>query len=180
MSPEVLAKKIEKWADQGLDYTLVASTRAALEQDLVESRGRIHSRSGALARSMRITEPSATRTRRKGYFTVGLSAGSRAKANPIPYAYVLQYGHTYQGATKTRPHWIPKQTAGGMIMGAIHQATGLGDGAKGIRLPGGAIRRAVWHPGSRLVKQEYARVNQARARFSIDHGIAKSAAKDLA
>ena len=140
VSPEVMASRIEKWAEQGLDYSLVQGAQAAMEMDRAESISRIHSKSGTLASTVRVTTPSATRTRRKGYFTISLAAGSKSKTNPVAYAGVLQEGKTYRGATKTKGHWIPRQALSGRLMGGLSIALGAG---RGVKLPGGAVRHAV-------------------------------------
>lgn len=173
---EQLAKRYDKWYDQGLDYALVEGAQAAMELDRAESIARIHSRSGTLASTVRVTTPSATRTRRKGYFTISLAAGSKSKTKPVAYAGVLQEGKTYGGATKTKGHWIPRQAIGGRLFGSLLVAVGAGHG---VKLPSGAVRHAVWHPGSRLVKQEYLRISEPRAKVKIDAAVQKSATTEL-
>lgn len=176
LSPEALAKRFDKWAEQGLDYALVVGAQSAMELDRAESIARIHSKSGTLASTVRLTTPSATRTRRKGYFTISLAAGSKSKTKPVAYAGVLQEGKTFGGATRTKGHWIPRQPIGGRLFGGLLVAVGAGHG---VKLPGGAVRRAVWHPGSRLVKQEYLRINEGRAKVKIDASIQKNANTEI-
>ncbi len=154
MSPSKYARKLEQWAAVGVHYDIIVAARAALEDDRRESVGRVPKKSGRLAGTIRVSEPSAARFKRKGYFAAHLSAGSRAKGDPVKYALVLQTGKTYAGASRSVPHDIPG----------------------GVKLPDGSMRHAVHHPGGRFVAHHYLRVEESRAARYIDTAITKSAA----
>ena len=165
VSPETMAKRIQQWADKGLDYSMVVSAKAAMANDVTESQARIKSRTGRLAATVRLTEPSATRTARKGFFSVNLAAGSKAKGNPVIYASVLQLGKVGgpNGRSRTVAHVITAKS-GRLAFSA---------GGSSI------VRTQVMHPGSQFPAQEYLRIQADRVTRTIDVGINKSAADEL-
>jgi hypothetical protein len=166
VSPEVMAKRIQKWADKGLDYAMVTKAKDALALDVVESRLRIRSKTGRLAKTVRLTEPSATLTARRGFFRINLAAGSKAKGSPVRYASVLQLGRVGGPFGVRRSH--------------VHFITAKRGSAIAFQLNGQRrVFEQVVHPGSRFPAQEYLRINPERASRTIEAGVQKSAEKEL-
>lgn len=163
-----MARRIKNWADKGLDYALVLAAKSALAEDLAAARSRVPVKSGRLRDTIRITEPSAARTARKGFFRVSLAAGSNARGSATPQAQVLQTGQTYgTGARRSRPHVIGLKYVNG-------------DHSARLKLADGSYRGVVFHPGSPWRKVEYLRVDEARVpqRIVTDAAQATQAALD--
>jgi len=158
-TPASLARKIEKWAGAGFDYTTVIVLKAALEPDRRESAGRIHSRSGNLAKSVRVIEPTLPGVvRRGGVISSGLSAGSRSKSNPINYAGIIQNGG------RVKPHAI--------------RATGHRLAFPGIK--GEVVIPEVNHPGATIRAQNYLQVKEPRLGPALDAGYQDSINREIA
>jgi len=151
LTPAELAGKLDKWEAAGFPRSQTAGALRALEQDLSEAQGRVPKRSGKLAKTLRIINPSMTRAQKKGVLRFGLAAGSRSKTDPVRYARVLQEGG------KTRPHPIPK---------ARPDDTGK---RLSMTVGGNRIARArVQHPGSTFRALEYLKVNEDRLAGRIE------------
>ena len=102
LTPRQLAAQIEKWAAVGIDFALVQSAAAALEEDRRESAARAPRRSGRLASTIRVVRPSSTRAGRTGILRLSLTAGSGSsnRGKRVEYASVLQTGQVFGGIEK--------------------------------------------------------------------------------
>ena len=185
-----LAKKFEKWAASGLDYTLVVGTRAGLEMDRRDSSGRAPRVSGRLAGTIRVVEPRIAAAVKRGFIRVNLVAGSKSKANPVPYASVLQKGLVgYPPKDRTKPHPILAQTRGQVgewvaTFGGRSARFRSFTRASGKMLRFQAGGRTVFagkvqHPGSRFRAREYMRVNEQRVQGAIDAAVQVGIDRDI-
>ena len=174
-----LARKVDRWAAAGFDYALVVGARAGLEQDRSESAARAPRRVGRLAGTIRVIQPKLATAAKKGFVRLALAAGSKSKANPVPYASVLQKGLVgYPGKASTKPHVILAQTSGQVgewvaTFGGRSARFRSFTRASGKMLRfemGGQTRFAgkVKHPGSRFKARHYLAVNERRVQGSID------------
>lgn len=180
VSPEVFAAKLEKWASAGFNYALVAAGRAALERDRQESIARAPSKTGALRRTIKVTESQLKSTIRRGFFKISLTAGSRAKGNPVTYASVLQFGGVgYPPKDRTRAHPIVASTKGVWHRPTLSRTTYSEGTGKMLKLPGGIFRRSVQHPGSHFRALHYLAISERRAAETVKASVAKSAQAEL-
>lgn len=174
-SPKAYAKRLADWAAKGFDYSMVEGIRAAMESDKRESIDRAPKKSGALAATIRVTQPTLRGAVRRGVIRASITAGSRAKGSPVIYASVIQLGRVGRsGAPKMAPH-----TIGGEAGVATAQPGGRFSIGRGRLLSfsiGGrriALRR-VHHPGARLKAHEFIGIDEARAARQIDAAITAS------
>ena len=177
-----LAKKFDKWNAAGFDYTLVIGARAGLEMDRRESAARAPRRSGRLASTIRVQQPRLAATTKRGFVRVVLAAGSTSKANPVPYASVLQRGLVgYPPKSKTRPHVILAQKAG-QVGEWVATFGGRGGRFRSfVRASGKTLRfeaggktvfaSKVNHPGSRFKARNYMAVDERRVEGSINQAL---------
>jgi hypothetical protein len=175
------AAAIRKWAEVGFDYAAVQGLKASLQQDKSESQGRAPKRTGKLAGTIRVVNPSSTAAGRNGFIKGGLAAGSRGLKG-VPQAGVLQRGTVWGGGAKSKPHLITRRTGsyqstqvsvgGGPSFGASAFVTGH------LKLSP-TFPRQVHHPGSKWPALDYLRVDAARASTQIDSALHQSADRDL-
>ena len=177
-----LAKKFDKWAAAGLDYTLVLGTRAGLEMDRRDSAARAPRRSGRLAGTIRVAEPRVAATVKRGWVRVNLLAGNKSKSNPVPYASVHQQGLVgYPPKDRTKPHVILAQTRGQVGewvatfggRSARFRSFTRSSGKMLHFLAGGreVFAGRVQHPGSRFKARDYMRVDERRVQGTIDEAV---------
>ncbi len=178
LTPQQAAERLAKWARAGFNVALVDAVTSALEADKQESAGRAPRRTGALASTIRVTKPSASRAAKTGVLKASLIAGRRSvdRRKAVAYARVLQTGEVYGGPDgRTRPHVIVaregRYNAGGRFAttGALSFTVG------GRRV----FARSFRHPGSRFRPLGYLRVNEPRLSRQLDQGIQASADKEI-
>lgn len=154
LSPKELADKLAKWEAAGFPLATVTAMKASLEPDAQESRSRIHNRTGKLARTVRVINPSSTVAKRRGAIVGGLSAGGKA----APYAGVIQRG--------------------GKVGAHVIRARG-----RGLAFPGPTGRPVVvaqvQHPGATIRAQDFLRVNEGRLVVTLDRGYQRSLDKEI-
>ncbi len=186
VNPHVAAARIRKWAEAGFSYGQVETMRKALVPDRDESKARAPKVSGRLASTIRVINPSSKASARHGVIRSGISAGSKSRSNPVPYASVLQtgvIGYGFASRAKTKPHEIAAQGAGLFGKGWV-RAGGSGrgkasftptSGKKAVVLKGsGLVRRSVTHPGSTFRARNFLAIDQPRFGAALEAGIARS------
>lgn len=178
LTPKQAADRLEKWAKAGFNVALVDSVTGALEADKQESAGRAPRRTGALAATIRVAKPSASRAAKTGVLKASLIAGRRSvdRRKSVAYARVLQTGQVYGGpGGRTRPHVIVARE-GRYDAGGRFGTTGVLSFTVGGRR---VFARAVRHPGSRFRPLGYLRVNEPRLQRQIDQGLDRSAQREI-
>lgn len=178
LTPRQAADRLAKWAKAGFNVALVDSVTGALEADRQESAGRVPRRTGALASTIRVAKPSASRAAKTGVLKASLIAGRRSvdRRKSVAYARVLQTGQVYGGpGGRTRPHAIVART-GGYGAGGRFATTGVLSFMVGGRR---VFARAVRHPGSRFRALGYLRVNEPRLQRQVDQGLDRSAQREI-
>lgn len=164
LSPEAYAAYLQKWWDAGFNVAAIEAAQGTMDrEDRPESQARVHSISGSLARTIHVIQPRVKDALRREAVYVSLAAGSKAKANRVPYASVVQTGTVYGGATRMKAHLIRPRHGFALV---------LRSGGRQIILYGG-----VQHPGARLTPHPYLAVNEARVVGKIDGAVAASAQK---
>ena len=185
ISPGEQANRCRRWAETQFDGSVVVGLQLALQVDRRESQSRAPRRTGALAGTIRVTNPSVKRALKTGSVVVSLTAGSRKKGHPVWYASVLQRGLVgWPGSPTTKPHRIAK-TTGGQWYVTWGRGRGYG-GRQGTGqnlafVAGGQMlfRGSVQHPGSRFNAVGYLKVNEPRARESVGTFVANIAVRAM-
>jgi len=173
ITPSDQAKRMRRWAETQFDGSVIVGLQTALEVDRRESQSRAPRRTGALAGTIRVTNPSAKRAMKTGSVFVSLTAGSRQKGNPVWYASVLQRGLVgWPGSPTTKAHRIGKTSEGQWYTGWARGRGYFGRQGTGRNLAftaGGEtlFRGSVQHPGSRFNAVGYLKVNEPRAREAV-------------
>ncbi len=178
LTPKQAAKRIARWAKTGISLALVDSLKSALDVDRRESATRAPHRSGALAGTIRVTEPSSTKAAQTGLIKASLSAGRRSvdRRKAVPYARVLQTGQVYGGpGGKTKPHPIVARRARYNERGTLLTTGVLSFVIGGRRV----FTRSVRHPGSRFRALGYLRVNEPRLQHQLDRDLGKDTEKEI-
>lgn len=185
-----LAKKFDRWAEAGFDYALVVGARAGLEMDRRDSAARAPRRTGRLAGTIRVIDPRLSSAVKRGFVRVVLAAGSKSKANPVPYASVLQRGLVgYPPKDRTRPHVILAQTSGqvgewvatfGGRSARFRSFTRASGKMLRFQLGGQTIFAGkVHHPGSRFKARHYLAVDEGRVQGSIDQALQRGLDREI-
>ena len=174
MTPEQYAAKVERWAKVGFSFDMIQGARKSLEVDAADSRRDAPRKTGALAGTIHVTNPSAARAAKTGVVSIAVVAGSRS----VAYASVLLRGLVgWPGKPKTREHDIVSQKEGtyvahyGRRKPSYGQATG-----KMLKFTIGGqtfFRRKVHHPGSDMsrVKKNWLKVDELRLERTVDTAI---------
>lgn len=177
-NPDAFAAKLKKWADAGFNYGAMQGARAALRVDEQESVSRAPKRTGALARTIRVVQPTLAATKRRGFFRLRLSAGSRSKSSRVTYASVHQYGMVgYPPTDRTAPHRINATKAGVWYRPSLSRNSYSRGTGKLLRIAPGVYRRSVNHPGSHFRALHYLAINEQRAKVEIKSAIGDGAQK---
>jgi hypothetical protein len=164
LKPEAYAAYLQGWWDADFNVDAIEAAQATMDrEDRPESQARVHSVSGSLARTIHVIQPRVKDALRRGEVRVSLAAGSKSKANGVPYASVVQTGTVYGGGTRIKPHLIRPRHGFALV---------LHSGGRQIILYGG-----VQHPGAQLTPHPYLAVNEPRVLGRIDTAIAASAKK---
>jgi len=183
MTPEAYAAKVEKWAKAGFSFDLVEGTRKALQADASEGRRNAPKKTGALARTIRVTTPSSTRAGKTGIVSLSVVAGSRA----VPYASVLLRRLVgWPGRPRTRPHVIQAHGAGTWIGRKTGRKMGYRQSSGKVlkMLVGGQLifRRKVQHPGSDFsharVPRDWLRIDRVRLERDVDRALQAGANRE--
>ena len=177
-----LARKFERWGEAGFDYALVVGARTGLEMDRRDSAARAPRRVGRLAGTIRVNQPRLAAAVKRGFVRLQLVAGSRSKANPVPYASVLQKGLVgYPPKDRTKPHLILAQTRG-QVGEWVATFGGRSARFRSFTRASGKMLRfelggqvhfagAVKHPGSRFRARSYLSVDERRVQGTIDAAV---------
>lgn len=177
LSPAEAAKRLQKWADVGIDAALVDGLVAGLKPDAAASRSRAPHKSGRLAATIRVTSPRPERTKRTGTVRAGLIAGSSSgdRRKAVQYASVLQTGKVgYPPRGSTRPHPIRARRAG-YAAGEVRTTGVLAFNAGGTRV----YARSVQHPGSHFPALGYLAVDERRLATVVDRSLQKSEDREV-
>lgn len=167
LTPQEFAARVEKWAAAGFHFAQVQALRAGIEEDRREGVARAPRKSGALARTIRVTNPSASRAAKTGVIRVALTAGSKGKKSPVAYARVLNEGNVWVGAGT-----VPRSTRHVIRPKDADRLSFLDDGRRFVGLE-------VNHPGSRWPALHYLGINEPRLAQRIDHGLQTAGDREL-
>ena len=185
MTPAAYAKNVEKWARSGFSFDMVQGARRALEADASDGRRSAPKKTGALAGTIRVSNPSSSRAGKTGLVSISLLAGSRSKGNPVAYASVLLRGQVgWPGKPKTSKHDIIAHGKGAQIASFGRRRSSFTEASgKALKFTAGGqefFRRKVRHPGSDFSNwnRNWLKVDQRRLERDVDRAIEAGAQRE--
>jgi hypothetical protein len=201
-TPKQLKRKFEDWAKHGLNYAVVMGQQKGLEPDRAQGVSRAPRKSGNLASTIRITQPTLKRAIKTGLIETKLVAGSKSKAIQVFYSSVHQNGFIVRAvatgkdpvrvADRTKAHIIAPRAGHkkgdfvATVRGGRSTVRQMGFDREQrkvlrIKLKTGEIlfRRQVKHPGSKFKGHKYLTITVENVRRGIDAEIQTSVKREI-